>query len=575
MDAEQAQQARALNDEGRELWNRKAEFWDALHGDEGNRFHRTLVSPAVEKLLALQAGERVLDIACGSGVMARRLAQLGALVLAFGLGAYLIAVTSAPVERLTDIGLILGLMAAAVTLTRSLVKAEGRAEGYVMTCVALMFPLIARLANITFAGQPALMSPHMAAALATTAFSAFTVGLAAKTKWVSAQAFQWGSLTIACSVYVWAAFEGMPVMAEASVAAALGVVCVAALRVGARLNPELLEELVDWSIALCGALMARVCVIVLMTPDIGLDSGIATTIGLIAVSAGTSLVAVLSRWRIASILQWAWLLPAVAVYFGVASSNPMSQPWNIGRASALLTLAVASCVISWHRGGEADRSTLIGFSSAIVGLLFIRVFGLALLPWPWLISLAWASALYSSVASVACRRYRLEVLSPIGWASLVASTFFYFGAVEQLILAPAVDFSMILAVAISLAVAAFSTQRAESRGYWNLMVVLGWFVFSRLGVVSFLWSGMDIPSDQALSISWTAYALVLLGVGFARENQHLRYGGLFLLAATSSKVLLIDLASAPPSIRVLVTLGLGLAMLGGGYWYIRGRRPAQ
>lgn len=71
-----------LNDEGREIWNHKAEFWDSLHGDDGNRFHRILISPAVERLLMLQTGERVLDIACGNGAMARRLAVLGGVVTA-------------------------------------------------------------------------------------------------------------------------------------------------------------------------------------------------------------------------------------------------------------------------------------------------------------------------------------------------------------------------------------------------------------------------------------------------------------------------------------------------------------
>jgi cyclopropane fatty-acyl-phospholipid synthase-like methyltransferase len=36
----------------------------------------------VERLLALQPGERVLDVACGNGVMARRLALLGGRVTA-------------------------------------------------------------------------------------------------------------------------------------------------------------------------------------------------------------------------------------------------------------------------------------------------------------------------------------------------------------------------------------------------------------------------------------------------------------------------------------------------------------
>ncbi len=74
--------ADALNAAGRHLWNEKAAFWDALHGSEGNAFHQTLVSPAVERLLAVQPGESVLDIGCGSGVLARRLAALGAVVTA-------------------------------------------------------------------------------------------------------------------------------------------------------------------------------------------------------------------------------------------------------------------------------------------------------------------------------------------------------------------------------------------------------------------------------------------------------------------------------------------------------------
>lgn len=69
---------RKLNEEGREMWDTKAAFWDELHGDEGNRFHRELIGPAVEALLNLQAGKKVLDVACGSGMLARRMASLGA-----------------------------------------------------------------------------------------------------------------------------------------------------------------------------------------------------------------------------------------------------------------------------------------------------------------------------------------------------------------------------------------------------------------------------------------------------------------------------------------------------------------
>src|SRR5437588_10123706 len=70
-----------LNREAQEIWNRNAEFWDERMG-EGNAFQRLLVGPASERLLELRPGETVLEIACGNGVFSRRMAQLGAQVVA-------------------------------------------------------------------------------------------------------------------------------------------------------------------------------------------------------------------------------------------------------------------------------------------------------------------------------------------------------------------------------------------------------------------------------------------------------------------------------------------------------------
>ncbi len=70
-----------VNREAQDIWDRNAAFWDSQMR-EGNQFQKLLVAPATERLLGLHPGERVLDVACGNGVFARRLAELGARVVA-------------------------------------------------------------------------------------------------------------------------------------------------------------------------------------------------------------------------------------------------------------------------------------------------------------------------------------------------------------------------------------------------------------------------------------------------------------------------------------------------------------
>jgi len=77
-----AEDLQTLNEEVRHVWNTNAEFWDARFG-EGNNFQNLLIGPATERLLDLQPGELVLDAACGNGAFSRRMAQLGARVVAF------------------------------------------------------------------------------------------------------------------------------------------------------------------------------------------------------------------------------------------------------------------------------------------------------------------------------------------------------------------------------------------------------------------------------------------------------------------------------------------------------------
>jgi len=70
------------NDDVRAVWNANAQFWDMRLAHPGS-WQQTLIFPAVERLLDLRPGEAVLEIACGSGLLAERMLAAGARVVAF------------------------------------------------------------------------------------------------------------------------------------------------------------------------------------------------------------------------------------------------------------------------------------------------------------------------------------------------------------------------------------------------------------------------------------------------------------------------------------------------------------
>jgi SAM-dependent methyltransferase len=68
--------------DNRRIWDHNARWWDDRIGD-GNEFQNLLIEPATERLLDVRTGDAILDIACGAGRFARRMAELGGRVLAF------------------------------------------------------------------------------------------------------------------------------------------------------------------------------------------------------------------------------------------------------------------------------------------------------------------------------------------------------------------------------------------------------------------------------------------------------------------------------------------------------------
>jgi ubiquinone/menaquinone biosynthesis C-methylase UbiE len=58
-------------------WDNVADWYDQLVGESGSEYHREVVLPGMLRLLNAQPSERVVDIACGQGVLCRILAQRG------------------------------------------------------------------------------------------------------------------------------------------------------------------------------------------------------------------------------------------------------------------------------------------------------------------------------------------------------------------------------------------------------------------------------------------------------------------------------------------------------------------
>jgi ubiquinone/menaquinone biosynthesis C-methylase UbiE len=65
-----------------QMWDRMAAWWDEKQGEEGDRWHRLLIEPPFERVIGDVGGLRVLEVACGNGRLARRMARRGATVTA-------------------------------------------------------------------------------------------------------------------------------------------------------------------------------------------------------------------------------------------------------------------------------------------------------------------------------------------------------------------------------------------------------------------------------------------------------------------------------------------------------------
>ncbi len=131
-------------EEVRRVWNANAEFWDSSMG-EGNEFHKKLILPVLEKLLSIEGGENILDLACGNGQLSRWMAGKGATVHGVDISENLVSIARRKSEMYRD---SISYSVLDITEPEDLEKLEGREYDSIVCNMAVMdTPEIAPLAH--------------------------------------------------------------------------------------------------------------------------------------------------------------------------------------------------------------------------------------------------------------------------------------------------------------------------------------------------------------------------------------------------------------------------------------------
>ena len=78
--------------------------------------------------------------------------------------------------------------------------------------------------------------------------------------------------------------------------------------------------------------------------------------------------------------------------------------------------------------------------------------------------------------------------------------------------------------------------------------------------------------EVSISVTWAAYGMALIALGFNRRSAVLRYLALVLLAITVAKLFAVDLLPLDGIYRIIGFMVLGLVLLAASFLYHRSRR---
>jgi|GEM_PF-2768533 len=249
----------------------------------------------------------------------------------------------------------------------------------------------------------------------------------------------------------------------------------------------------------------------------------------------------------------------------------LSDPTHILWAESTLILSLLALIgyfarLDWDRDQKVQNYIFAFIGTPVTALTF------------WLIHIVQtqglgrneSDSLVLSGVLVSCALCASLVKKP--WPSLLAPAWiaFLLASFAVFLSGPPTLINLILILVAQLSLAV--TPEKFNPGYSShryLHLVLTIFIVSSIGNLVLSIPSSNPSASPAVTATWTALSVIFLITGFAARITEVRHAGLALLFLSGAKLILIDLSETAEFIRVAVTLGLGLAMIGGGYLYIK------
>ena len=487
----------------------------------------------------------------------------------------------------SEVAVLVAMMAAVVTGAVCAVRSGLPPEGAIAIGAALTLPLFERFGNL-FLTAPSVGAPFYVSAFFTT-LAGFSImyALARWRPYVAPVVACWLLYLLSiCAYLACATSGGFGFSVDLSMVGCLVVVgLLQAYLAAPKLQGPDFDIAIFASGAMVGLYVVRLSYLLLTHYS---NFSLSSTI-VVGAAVWTLVAAGLHRrLKLMALMVVGWAGLAVLLW----ALWPMSQWEETGvKYEAALSLVGLVCIlavgdVTCKAAKPESRELAIGVFGLIAGGTWIRFVFIVLTQHVRIHNSAIANSPAFAIGALLCFMAaagvfywrRENVMVPLAW---VAGALFL-GDVIPLASMLGVDHGglrfetpmLILALGVPLLLVRMTSTLTKERMILTAVpIILNWMSFTRLCL-----HVARVPSESAnavVSLVWTAFAAILISLGFGYRAQFVRYWALGVFGITLAKVFLIDLANVEAAIRVAILLFLGLCMVGAGYGYVRWKKNAD